>query len=46
MRLLICFPRADIQPGQGLSAQAAQNCNSNNYGVANKTYGIALNPCR
>jgi hypothetical protein len=41
---------ADILPGQGLyqlnETWKAFNCNSNNYGVANVTFGLAARPCR
>lgn len=43
---------AVIQAGQGLLYQAlenswrAVNCDSNNYGVANETYGLTPAPCR
>lgn len=43
---------ADIQAGQGLyfssttATWRARNCSSNNYGVANLTYGLTPAPCR
>jgi hypothetical protein len=43
---------ADINPGQGMYFSAATNayravsCDTNNYGVANLTYGLAAFPCR
>jgi hypothetical protein len=43
---------ADIQPGQGLYFETlegtyrARNCDSNAYGVANRTYGLTPAPCR
>lgn len=43
---------ADIQPGQGLyystltQSWRARNCDSNNYGVTNRTYGLTPSACR
>jgi hypothetical protein len=43
---------ADIMPGQGLyytsttATWRARNCDSNNYGVANITFGLTPSPCR
>ena len=43
---------ADIKAGQGMyfspatSKYTAVNCETNNYGVANTTYGLAAYPCR
>lgn len=46
----LCCP--DIMPGQGLyfstltNTWRARNCDTNSYGVSNKTYGLTPAPCR
>lgn len=46
------LPPTDILPGQGLyytsitATWRARNCETNNYGVANLTYGLSPAPCR
>lgn len=46
-----CWCGSDILPGQGLyyatidKSWRAKNCDSNNYGTANKTYGLTPRPC-
>jgi hypothetical protein len=49
--LSVC-PPADIMPGQGLyystltQSWRARNCDTNNYGVNNRTYGLTPFACR
>jgi hypothetical protein len=46
------FCPADIQAGQGLYFETltktwrVKNCDTNNYGVQNITYGLTPSPCR
>jgi len=50
--LLLLSLHADILAGQGMyfsvatNAYRAVNCSSDNFGVANTTYGLAAYPCR
>lgn len=45
-------PHTDIEAGQALyyasltQSYRAVNCNDDNYGVANRTYGWTPTPCR